>query len=87
MGPQGTPAAFRTSIHSALVRVETNSCKRAFRASLFSRRALPVAYSGACTSSSAPSAVHSRRQIASPEAAMLIWPSAVSKTPVGMEVG
>ncbi len=34
-----------------------------------------------------PSASHSRRNICWPDAAMLMWPSAVLNTPVGMPVG
>src|SRR5438105_4475925 len=87
IGPQGTPASFKRSTHSALERDDRRDSISALSASRFFRRAAAVAYAGLSISASAPIARQRRSQSAPPTAAMLMWPSGVLNTPVGMLVG
>jgi hypothetical protein len=87
MGPEGTPLAFKSSTHSALVFRAVAFSSSAFKAFRFFERSGAILKRGSSSSGSVPRASQSRRNICWPEAAILMWPSEVLNTPVGIEVG
>src|SRR6478752_9426236 len=87
MGPQGTPAALSSRTQVLVDFLSVSLPISALRAWRFWERAGAVAYSGLVTSSGAPSACAQRSQILPPVVAILMYPSEVLNTPVGMLVG
>ena len=72
IGPQGTPAALRTSINSALVLLTVMASIAALTASRFFKRAAPFLKSSRVMNSGAPIAAHRRSHMTWPAVAMLM---------------
>src|SRR4051794_38089229 len=87
MGPHGTPALFSIAIKSLLERRLVTSEMASFRASRFVERDASSAKRGFWSRWARSSVWQKRLKICLPDAAILMWPSRVGNTPVGMLVG
>src|SRR5258707_2060538 len=87
IGPHGTPAASRRSIHQALGCFVVSLLIAALRASRLAARRRPDDQRASCVHSVRPAASQKRANCAGEDAAIFTWPSAVANTPIGARVG
>src|SRR5439155_13010479 len=87
IGPQGTPALLSCSTQNALGFDRTRSLRWAISAARFLARNGTVAKSGLDDRSLSPATSQNRFHRLSPEAALLVEPSAVLPMPLPGEVG